>query len=136
MHKILLILAIAGLLVSGYLFVTYVSPIPIICGENGGCHEVKASPYAYPFGIPMPAFGLAFYVTLALIASLWNESTSKRLYFPLVFLTGTGFVCSLWLTYIEAFVIDAWCTWCVASAVLATLAFMVSWVRPAPTPNI
>lgn len=132
MHKGLLAIAIAGLIVSGYLFIGYVSPIPIICGEHAGCNDVKASWYAYPFGIPMPTFGLIFYASLAFIASLWNDGTARRLYFPLILLTGTGLAVSAVLTYIEAYVIEAWCTWCIASAVLATIAFVVSWVRPAP----
>ena len=39
--------------------------------------------------------------------------------------TGTGLVFSLWLTYLELFVIDAICMWCVISAILATALFVI-----------
>ena len=46
----------------------------------------------------------------------------------LVGITGVGLVFSLWLTYLELFVIDAICQWCVFSAILATQVFLVCWL--------
>ena len=46
----------------------------------------------------------------------------------LVGMTGFGLLFSLWLTYLELFVIHAICQWCVISAILATALFAISWL--------
>lgn len=138
MHKPLFITAFLGLLVSGYLFIVYTSPIPIICGEDGGCHVVQASQYAQFFGLPTPAYGLLFYAFLAALASLWPQK-SPLYTFTLYFTTLTGLLVSGFLTYLEAFVVEAWCFWCVISAILATIAFLLIWLHPKRqpiTPNL
>jgi hypothetical protein len=53
---------------------------------------------------------------------------SARLSETLVALTGFGLLFSLWLTYLELFVIHAICQWCVISAILATILFVLSWL--------
>lgn len=130
MNKPLLLIAFLGLLVSGYLFVTYVSPIPIVCGPSGGCHTVQASQYASHFGLPTPAYGMLYYFALGIMASLWNKDNTRVLFPLIVFTTGTGLAVSAYLTYLEAFVVQAWCTWCVVSAMLATAAFLYIWLHP------
>lgn len=130
MHKILLAIAFFGLLLSGYLLMTYVSPVPLVCGPNGGCHAVRESTYAAFFGIPTPAYGVIFYFTLGILASLWDKKRQGYIYWGLIALTSAGFAVSAFLTYLEAFVIYAWCRWCVVSAVLATLALIPVWLHP------
>jgi uncharacterized membrane protein len=51
-----------------------------------------------------------------------------RLGLALLLLTGWGLVFSSWLTYLELFVIDAICQWCVVSAVLAAVLFVISFL--------
>lgn len=132
MRKVLFTIAILGLLVSGYLFIEYVTGGPIVCGKWGSCEAVRASAYAYLLGLPTPAYGLIFYSVLALGAILTTPTTAARLRLPLRLLTVIGVGTSIWLTYIEAFVIHAWCIWCVASAVLTVLAFVVVWTSHTP----
>lgn len=114
-------LALVGLLVSGYLLITYVTPVPLICDNTGGCHVVRASAYAAFFGIPTPAYGVVFYTVLGVFAAIEKRSWLKTL-------TLAGLLVSLVLSYIEAFVLGAWCIWCVASALVATAAFLVVWI--------
>lgn len=124
---LLFIIAFLGLLVSGYLFVTYLSGGPIRCGDGHGCEVVRGSAYSNFFGIPTPAYGLLFYVALGLGAALWSDGSHKLVYLFLLITTGIGLAISLYLTYLEAYVIHAWCRWCVVSAVLTVLAFLVVW---------
>ncbi|MEX1997740.1 MAG: vitamin K epoxide reductase family protein [Candidatus Andersenbacteria bacterium] len=126
MRKALFVIAILGLLISGYLYITYTSGGPILCG-SGGCEEVRGSAYAHLFGLPTPLYGIIFYVLLGVSAILWTPPWYRRLHFPLLLLTGIGLVVSIWLTYLEAFVIEAWCRWCVVSAVLTLVAFALVW---------
>lgn len=122
-------IAVLGLLVSGYLFVTYTSGGPIACGVGHGCDTVRASEYSSFFGIPTPAYGLVFYLVLAIAALLATPANRRWIRWPLSLLTGIGLAVSAGLTYIEAFVIDAWCVWCVVSALLALAAFILVWFR-------
>lgn len=124
----LFVLALVGLLVSSYLLLVYTQGGPIKCYGGHGCDTVRASIYAAFFGIPTPAFGVMFYILLAVGALLIGITSSRWLHYGLLLLTGSGLVVSAYLTYLEAFVIYAWCWWCVVSAITATLAFLLVWV--------
>lgn len=87
------------------------------------------SRWATFLGLPVAAWGVAFYVvllgvSLAGLQGPWAESRTVSL--ALVALTGWGVLFSAWLTYLELFVIRAICQWCVVSAVLVAITFVVS----------
>jgi protein-disulfide isomerase/uncharacterized membrane protein len=63
-----LVLALAALAASAVLLVDYVRPAPVFCDPGGGCGKVRATVFARPFGIPLPAIGLAGIFGLALTA--------------------------------------------------------------------
>jgi uncharacterized membrane protein len=116
-------LAVLGLLISGYLsWVHYAGVAPVCIGGSGGCQSVQASSYATIFGVPVAALGLVSYSGLLLAALLRGEA---GVYLGLlVALVGTLF--SIYLTYLEVFVIHAICEWCVASAALMVGALICS----------
>ncbi|AKU94630.1 hypothetical protein AKJ09_01294 [Labilithrix luteola] len=58
--------SILALAASAILLVDYVKPAPVFCGEGGGCGAMKRTVFAYPFGIPMPVFGLSGILAIAL----------------------------------------------------------------------
>ena len=123
MHHIkmaLISIAFAGLVVSGYLAITYVSPVPLVCDGSGGCEIVRLSEFASFFGIPTPFYGVIFYALLGVLAALERYNLVRGL-------TVIGFLVSLGLTYISKFVIEAYCIWCLASGLLSTLALIVAW---------
>lgn len=126
MHRGLVIISFLGLIVSGYLFIHYVSPEPIACISGEGCKAAQLSDYASFYGIPTPAYGVVFYLALGLLGAVWSESTRKKVLPLLITLTTTGFIVSLFLSGIEAFVLKAWCSWCVASALLSVAAFIIT----------
>lgn len=108
-------LVLVGIGVAGYLtYVHYAGIDPVCTGGGGGCHTVQASRYAELGGVPVALIGLIGY--LALGASLLVAGEAGRAAAMGLALTGAGF--SLYLTYLELFVIDAICQWCVASAFL------------------
>lgn len=123
----LFIIAVLGLLVSGYLYITYTTGAPIVCTGGAGCDTVRASAYATILGLPTPAHGIIFYLILAVAALLSTPQNASWMRLPLALITGVGVAVSGWLTYLEAFVIEAWCLWCVASALLTVLAFVLVW---------
>lgn len=58
---------VAALVASAMLLVDYVRPAPVFCGAEGGCGAVKRTVFAHPFHVPMPVFGLAAFLAIALL---------------------------------------------------------------------
>src|SRR6516225_12051367 len=133
MRKVLLlILSLAGLFDALYLWWVYSSPThPIVCLDTG-CDLVRASRYAHLWGLPLPIYGVAMYLALAaaILAQGWitSPSMARLAQWKVTLISAGGFAFSLYLTALEAFVIHAYCTWCVGSAVIITLIFALSLV--------
>jgi uncharacterized membrane protein len=126
-------LALVGAIISLYLTLYKVGVIgTLACSTIGNCETVQLSRWSVFLGFPVASWGVGYYVAiLALaVASLqerWAESSGLSL--ALFVLTGWGVVFSIWLTYLELFVIHAICIWCVTSAVLATILFLLALVE-------
>ena len=110
-------LALAGIAIASYLtWVHYADTQAVCVGGGGGCERVQTSEYAELAGVPVAVIGLIGYV--AMLAAIATPGESAMLAAALGGLAGFGF--SAYLTYLELFVIDAICQWCVASAVVMT----------------
>jgi uncharacterized membrane protein len=112
-----LVISTIGVAVAGYLtYVHYAGLQPFCAGGSHGCERVQTSSYASVAGIPVAVLGLAGY--LAITVALVAPGDPARLAAAALAVSGFGF--SAYLTYLELFVIDALCQWCVASALLLT----------------
>lgn len=121
--------ALIGLLIAGYLLLYKISVLSSIACGSGGCETVQASPWANFLGIPVPAWGVGgYFIIIALaLAGLQPRFANSRVLAILLLLTSTfAFGFSAYLTGIEAFRLNAWCRWCVGSAIAATLIFALS----------
>jgi uncharacterized membrane protein len=114
--RVIAVLALVGLGVAGYLTYVHYAGIHVLCAASGGCETVQTSSYAKLAGIPVPVLGLVGYV--GILVSLFVPGDTGRLATAGLALVGFGF--SVYLTYLEVFVIKAICQWCVGSAVLMT----------------
>jgi uncharacterized membrane protein len=129
LDAVVIVLIVIGLAVAGYLSYIEVKSARAICGPVGDCNTVQSSPYARLFGIlPIGVLGMVGYVLL--LAALAVRRFVPRLrfwaalsFFGMAFF-GTAF--SFYLTYLERFVIQAVCLWCIASAVIMTLLLLSS----------
>ena len=120
------ILVLAGIGVALYIAVVESGGGSPQCLAGGhGCETVAKSHYSHIAGINVAVFGIVGYVLLLAAALLPGDVA--RIGGLAISLIGFGF--SAYLTYLELFVIDAICQWCVASAVLMTLLFVASAVR-------
>lgn len=119
---VMAVLALAGLGVASYLTSVHYAGAAPVCAVGHGCQTVQDSRYAEMGGIPVALIGLIGYVMI--LASLFVRGDNGRLL--RVALTGFGFAFSLYLTYLELFVIDAICQWCVGSAVIMTGLFVTA----------
>lgn len=141
MRKVLLlILSLAGLFDALYLWWVYSSPShPIVCLDTG-CDLIRASHYAHLWGQPLPVYGAAMYLALAvtILAQGWIAwpGTARFVQGLVILISAGGFAFSLYLTALEAFVIHAYCTWCLGSAVIVTLIFALSLVDLRREPDV
>jgi uncharacterized membrane protein len=119
------VLALVGMGVAIYLTLIEFSGDQAFCGPVGDCNAVQQSPYAFLFGvIPVGALGVIGFaaIILAWAASCYLPGMPHDLVEIALFclgLIGTSF--SIYLTFLEPFVIGATCAWCLTSAVLQTL---------------
>jgi uncharacterized membrane protein len=126
------VLSLLGILVSGYLSVKRLTGGSLACSRWAQCDAVNNSGYAKIYGVPVAFIGLAGYLVLLGVAlaalQTWGPTHRRLLAISFVLaLGGVGF--SAYLTYIELFVIEAICNWCVASATLITLLAIVGGVN-------
>jgi uncharacterized membrane protein len=125
------ILTLLGLVDSVYLLIFKLTGNSQMCLGNGGCHNVNVSPYSEIYGIPVSLLGIFAYLAILLILFLEPRLKIAEENGPLaifgISLVGVAF--SAYLTYLEIYVIDAICPFCLASAVITTLIFVLAIIR-------
>ncbi|MEO5818431.1 MAG: vitamin K epoxide reductase family protein [Gemmatimonadaceae bacterium] len=125
------LIALAGVFVALYLMLYKLGYIGTLACAVGSCEKVQTSKWATFLGFPVAAWGVMYYVGVVAVslAGLMPALAERRSVSQLlVAMTGVGLLFSLWLTYLELFVIDAICQWCVISAILATILFVTCWL--------
>lgn len=125
----LLLLAVAGVAVAAYLsWVALDHTQSVACGPLGDCETVQDSQYAHVAGVPVALLGLGMYAALVLLtaARRWLAGAPPLLAVWAFALALGGTLYSGYLTYLELFVIDAICAWCVVSALLVTAILLLS----------
>ena len=127
------VLALVGLGDSIYLTVQHLTGESLRCTIISGCSEVLGSPYAQVGPVPLAAIGAAAYFTVFSLAIL--AAFGYRFVIPLLkIVIAVMFLTTLWLLYLQAFVIRHFCQYCLLSAAVTTaltaLAFLpVLWNR-------
>lgn len=122
------LVALAGLFVATYLALYKLGMLGALSCSVGSCETVQLSRWATLLGLPVAAWGVGYYalvfaLTFAGVQERFAESRGLAL--ALLLLTAWGLIFSAWLTYLELFVIHAICQWCVVSAVLAAVLFLL-----------
>jgi len=119
------IVLIVGLVAAGYLSYVEVTQSEAVCGPVGDCNAVQQSEYAKILGfLPVGVFGLLGY--LALLASFLSVNWIKNEWakyapFATFVMAAFGLSFSIYLTFLEPFVIGATCAWCLVSAICMML---------------
>jgi uncharacterized membrane protein len=121
------LLAILGVGVAVYLTFIETTKAAPFCGPIGDCASVQKSPYAILFGfLPVGVLGLigylgiiALWIFQAFAAEKWRHIAWLVIWVMTIF----GVLFSIYLTFLEPFVIGAACIWCISSAILITLLF-------------
>jgi len=122
------LLAFIGMVDAFYLSMKRNAGVP--CHITRGCTDVLTSKYSVVAGIPLPWFGLAFYITVLSLSvfkifedSQQASATALRLIF---YLSGAGLIVSALLVGIQAFILKAYCEYCLLSAALVLTIFLLS----------
>jgi uncharacterized membrane protein len=122
-------LALAGIFLALYLLLYKLGMIGALTCSVGSCETVNTSKWATFLGIPVAGWGVAWYLAtfvLALVSIQEKFADSRSMSLALLLMTASGLIFSTYLTYLELFVIHAICQWCVVSAVLVLVMFVLS----------
>ncbi len=119
------LVALAGVAVAGYLTYVHDQPDALICTSGGGCETVQDSSYAELAGIPVALLGLLGYVAVLVLVA-WDSELARTLSAAIA-LVAAGF--AVYLIVLQAFVIDAWCIWCLVNdlVIVPLLAVTTVW---------
>ncbi|MBN2337606.1 MAG: vitamin K epoxide reductase family protein [Acidobacteria bacterium] len=124
------LLVLAGFVVAGYLSIVEVREVEAVCGPVGDCNTVQQSAYAKLFGVlPIGLLGLGGFLAIlaAWVLRRWGPApVSVRAAVALLVMTAFGVLFSIYLTFLEPFVIGATCLWCLSSATIMTLLFLLT----------
>jgi uncharacterized membrane protein len=118
------LLALVGLGIALYLWLYKMGYIGRLQCGTGSCEYVQTSPYGVLWGVPVAFYGVVGYALILAVAltGLQPALLSRRWPTQLVaVLAAGGWLFTLYLTYVELFVLQAICRWCVGSAVVMTL---------------
>ncbi|MFL5565640.1 MAG: vitamin K epoxide reductase family protein [Gemmatimonadaceae bacterium] len=122
-------LALAGIFISLYLTLYKLGVIGELSCSIGSCETVNTSKWSKLLGLPVAAWGLFFYLdvfAIAFVGTMPRFEEERLISMVLTVQAGIGVLFSGWLTYLELAVIHAICIWCVTSAIIVTVIFLVS----------
>jgi protein-disulfide isomerase len=128
LNRIVIFLALAGIAVAGTLTYSHYADVIVPCGVGAGCQQVTQHPSSIWFGIPVALYGLGAYVALlglAIYRVFAGLEATRRIGMLSYVLTGFGAMVSIGLQMYSFAVLHAFCTWCVASAVIMIALFIV-----------
>ena len=125
-------LATLGLLVSIYMTIYKLTSNNSMCLGSGDCSTVNSSPYSEIYGIPVALFGVLGYgsiLGLLLIKKQFGKFIFENKTLGIFGLAVTGFAFTLYLVYLEIYVIKAICPFCVTSQISMSILFVVTVIR-------
>lgn len=121
--------SLVGLLSAFYLWRKKQNHGKVLCPLKADCSKVITSSHSKMFGVSIEVFGILYYVLIGASYALflvYPEIFSQTIKFILLFLSLSGFIFSIYLVSIQAFVLRAWCFWCVLSAIVSTVIFFIT----------
>jgi uncharacterized membrane protein len=98
----------------------------VICILTSGCQNVLTSQYSQIFGVPLALFGVIYYLIIIFCSLSYLTNRNNLANYLLNYFTSVGFLVSLYLVYLQLFVIKAICFYCMISALTSTILFILS----------
>ncbi len=126
---LVLILSFLGVADSWYLYQSAITDTALSCDLGSGfdgCNIVAQSPYSRLFDIPLGLYGVGFFALTFVLAASLSVVSSRRLYQALLGVSAFGVFASAVFMYIQFVLIKALCIYCILSAGIAVLLFVLS----------
>ncbi|OGY61627.1 MAG: hypothetical protein A3I33_00705 [Candidatus Colwellbacteria bacterium RIFCSPLOWO2_02_FULL_45_11] len=117
----LIVISVIGFSDATYLTAKHYLDDPVTCSIFKGCETVTESKYSTVFNIPIALFGVFYYLFVSVLLFLYMEGL--KVLKLLLLSTTSAFFVTLFLVYLQAFVLNAFCMFCIISAVSSTALF-------------
>ena len=119
-------ISLLGLFLGAYLTLYKFGFVGSLVCNVSSCEQVQTSRWSIFLGVPVATWGLGFYVVMLVLSLVGMQPSfedSSAISLALLAMASVGVVFTAWLNYLEAFVINAWCEWCIASALMVVALF-------------
>lgn len=121
-----IIFGFIGFLDAAYLTIEHYRQGILSCYIFKGCDKVLTSEYSEVLGLPTAMLGAVYYLLILLIAVFYLDTKNKTALNILKIFPSAGLLASLWLVYVQLFIIEAICFYCMISALTSTILFILS----------
>ncbi len=122
-----LVVALLGFADASYLAIEHFQGTIPPC-SIGGCATVLTSAYSTISGIPIALLGALYYLVILVGLFAYIDARNQKILRFTLILTTFGFLMSLWLVFVQAFILKSFCLYCLASAGTSTLLFILALV--------
>jgi len=124
---VIIILAAVGLFDATFLSISHFTGQEVICeiGDYNSCGTVTTSEYSTILGVPVALFGAIYYLLIFFLA-MFSLGGNRKALKKVVLLSGLGVLASAWFVYLQLFVLNSICLYCMVSASTTTLIFILS----------
>ena len=118
-------MSLLGFLDAAYLTIEHYRGVVPPCAIVSGCAAVTTSQYSLIFGIPVALLGAIYYLLITALCILYFDTKQTKILKIIARLTILGLLASLYFVYLQAFIIHAWCLYCLGSAATSTILFIL-----------
>lgn len=119
---LLFVVAVLGFADAGYLTVEHYMNVIPPCAI-GGCETVLTSSYSKILGIPDSLLGTLYYLSILILLMIYVDTKNEKFLRGALIFTTVGFLFSVYFFILQAFVIHAFCQYCLVSAATSTTLF-------------
>jgi uncharacterized membrane protein len=123
------VVSLLGLFLGTYLTLYKFGVIGSLACNVSSCEQVQSSRWSVFMGLPVATWGLGFYLTMFVLAMAGMQERfedSRLLSLAILGMASVGFAFTAWLNYLEAFVMNMWCEWCIVSAIMVVVIFVLA----------
>lgn len=120
-----IIVSFLGFLDASYLALEHYRGVVPPCSIVVGCEIVTTSRYSLIFNIPVALLGSLYYLTVLILTIAYFDTKLEPLIHLAAQITVVGFLGSLWFMYVQFFLLHAFCTYCIGSALSSTILFIL-----------
>ncbi|HMO78627.1 MAG TPA: vitamin K epoxide reductase family protein [Candidatus Paceibacterota bacterium] len=120
---VLIICAVIGLLDTVYLTIKHYEGAPVVCGLFDRCDIVTTSKYSTIFGFPISLLGAIYYFLILILIDIYLFFKIKFIPKIALAISTLSFLFSVWLVYLQLFILKSICPYCMLSATTSTIIF-------------